>query len=312
MSQKIGVNMIVSCPDCTAKMQIKFDRERLKGKRVTIRCAKCRHVFKTELATTTVAYGDASDPGDLRVLVAHSDRELCEAVASILTREGISFNVCHDGECALQSLDSQPPHVALMDVALPGLYGFEVVDKIRNRPGLETVKIILLSSVYNKAAYKRTPQTLYGADDYLEKHHIPDKLILKIKRLTDAESEQAPPPSPDQSPSPSDASESNFWDEMGDKIRQADENETQSEENAADIEKAMRLARIIVSDIALYNEDKVTSGVRDGNFYDMLRDEINEGRKLYDSRVSPEIQARGDFLSDAFENFIARRKAGHA
>jgi len=311
MMQKIGVNMIVSCPDCTAKMQIKFDRERLKGKRVTIRCAKCRHVFKTELAASPVAYGDDATASDLRILVAHSDRELCEAVASILTREGISFNVCHDGESALQNLDNQPPHVALMDVALPGLYGFEVVDKVRKRPGLEEVRIILLSSVYNKAAYKRTPQTLYGADDYLEKHHIPDKLISKIRRLTEEEAPQDSP-EPDPSPTSDESGASDFLDEMTDKIRQADENETLTGESSADVEKAKRLARIIVSDIALYNEDKVTVGVREGNFYDVLQDEIREGRRLYESRISAEIRGMGDFLADAFENFIARRKADQA
>jgi len=299
------VKMIVSCPDCTAKMQIKFDRERLKGKRVTIRCAKCRHVFKTEIAAATVAYGDTSG-SDLRVLVAHSDSELCEAVASILTREGISFSVCHDGQSALQNLDNQPPQVALMDVALPGLYGFEVVDKVRKRPGLETVKIILLSSVYNKLAYKRTPSNLYGADDYLEKHHISDKLIPKIKSLVSGEpSVREPDPQP--SAPPEEQESTDFQEEMNDKIRAADENETQPQEGSVDVEKAQRLARIIVSDIALYNQEKVESGVRDGTFYELLKDEIDEGRRLYESRVASDIQNMGDFLGEAFENFIARR-----
>jgi len=301
--------MIVSCPDCTAKMQIKFDRDRLKGKRVTIRCAKCRHVFKTEIAATAVAYGDATGT-DLRVLVAHSDSELCEAVASILTREGISFSVCHDGQSALQNLDNQPPQVALMDVALPGLYGFEVVDKVRNRPGLEAVKIILLSSVYNKLAYKRTPSNLYGADDYLEKHHIPDKLIPKIKRLVNGE-EPETEPTPETPEATEGQPATEFQDEMNDKIRAADENETQSHEGSVDIEKAQRLARIIVSDIALYNQEKVESGVRDGNFYELLKDEIDEGRRLYKSRVASDIQGMGDFLGEAFESFIARRTRGN-
>jgi len=297
--------MIVSCPDCTAKMQIKFDRERLKGKRVTIRCAKCRHVFKTEIAAATVGYGGQSI-SDMHVLVAHSDNELCEAVASILTREGVSFNVCHDGESAIKNLDEQPPQVALMDVALPGLYGFEVVERVRKRPGLETVKIILLSSVYNKLAYKRTPQNLYGADDYLEKHHIPDKLIPKIKQLISGETPQ-PQPATEPTPEAEDDGSAAFIDEMNTKIREADENETKVDSDSPDVEKARRLARIIVSDIALYNQEKVEDGVREGTFYELLQDEIKEGRKLYESRVAPEIQSMGDFLADAFENFIARQ-----
>lgn len=301
--------MIVSCPDCTARMQIKFDRERLNGKRVTIRCAKCRHVFKTEIKDTASAQSSKSN--GLRVLVAHSDSELCDVVASILTREGISFSICHDGEAALKSLDSTPPQVALMDVALPGLYGFEVVEKVRKRPGLENVKIILLSSVYNKAAYKRTPQTLYGADDYLEKHHIPDSLITKIQRLVTGVSPQEAP-LPQESQEEVDKGEEQFQSEMNTKLREADEHETGTDAGSVDLEKAQRLARIIVSDIALYNQEKVEAGVRDGNFYEVLHDEVTEGRKLYESRVSADILGMGDFLSDAFENFIERQSQAKA
>jgi response regulator RpfG family c-di-GMP phosphodiesterase len=80
-------------------------------------------------------------------------------------------------------MDAAPPQVALIDVALPGLFAFELVDKVRNRPALKEVKILLLSSVYNKMAYKRTPTSLYGADDYIEKHHISDDLVPKINQL---------------------------------------------------------------------------------------------------------------------------------
>jgi len=302
--------MIVSCPDCTARMQIKFDRERLQGKRVTIRCARCRHVFKTEIAFSSAAQTNES-LGDLHVLVAHSDREFCEAVASILTREGVSYEVRHDGVSALQSLDAHPAQVALMDVALPGLYGFEVVDKVRQRPGLESVKIILLSSVYNKAAYKRTPATLYGADDYLEKHHVPDKLIQKIRQLTRGVSPAASPGEV-SGPRDLDGGETAFREEMNTKIREADAHETQASGGEGEVDKARRLARIIVSDIALYNQDKVEAGVRNGTFYDVLKDEINEGERLYASRVSDEVRSRGDFLAEAFQNFIARRVSERA
>ena len=43
--------------------------------------------------------------------------------------------------------------------------------------------VILIASVFNKTAYKRTPHSLYGADDYVEQHHIPDMLPVKLARL---------------------------------------------------------------------------------------------------------------------------------
>jgi hypothetical protein len=75
-----------------------------------------------------------------------------------------------------------------------------------------------------------------------------------------------------------------------------------------EVEKAKRFARIIVSDIALYNQEAVKEGIRAGNIHEVLRDDIAEGRTLYDSRVPQEIRATKDYLQEALDNFIASKK----
>lgn len=54
-------------------------------------------------------------------------------------------------------------------------------------------------------------------------------------------------------------------------------------------EQATRLARAIVSDVAIYNQDKVESGIKNDNIFELLADEIEEGRQHFYSRVAPEI-----------------------
>jgi hypothetical protein len=54
-------------------------------------------------------------------------------------------------------------------------------------------------------------------------------------------------------------------------------------------EAARRLARAIASDLSLYNEDKILSGIQNDNLFDTLSEELEEGRALFKSRVSPEI-----------------------
>jgi hypothetical protein len=54
-------------------------------------------------------------------------------------------------------------------------------------------------------------------------------------------------------------------------------------------EAARRLARAIASDLSLYNEDKIVEGLQNDNLYETLHDEIEEGRDLYRSRVTPEL-----------------------
>jgi len=53
---------------------------------------------------------------------------------------------------------------------------------------------------------------------------------------------------------------------------------------------ARRLARAIASDLSLYNEEKILEGLQADNLYEILSEEIEEGRGLYNSRVSPELQ----------------------
>jgi hypothetical protein len=75
-------------------------------------------------------------------------------------------------------------------------------------------------------------------------------------------------------------------------------------------EQAMRLARAICSDVSLYNEDKIVRGIEQDNFFDSLRDELEEGRELYRSRVAPDLYARTNFYDRAIVDVILRPK-GH-
>lgn len=57
-------------------------------------------------------------------------------------------------------------------------------------------------------------------------------------------------------------------------------------------EAARRLARAIASDLALYNDAKVTAGIRDDNLFDSISSELSEGRALYESRVAPALHRK--------------------
>ena len=54
-------------------------------------------------------------------------------------------------------------------------------------------------------------------------------------------------------------------------------------------DQAKRLSRAILSDVAIYNKEKVESGIKNDNIFDVLKDEIEEGRQHFLSRVSTDI-----------------------
>jgi len=72
----------------------------------------------------------------------------------------------------------------------------------------------------------------------------------------------------------------------------------------------MRLARAIASDISLYNEQKIVRGIEQDNLFETLKDEIEEGRELFKSRVSVEVFTKTNYFDRAIVDVIIKPK-GH-
>jgi hypothetical protein len=72
---------------------------------------------------------------------------------------------------------------------------------------------------------------------------------------------------------------------------------------------AFRLARAIISDIALYNQEKVKEGIKNDNIFDLLVEELREGREHFRARVSPDLRDR-DHLYDRAIVDVMIKQAG--
>ncbi len=75
-------------------------------------------------------------------------------------------------------------------------------------------------------------------------------------------------------------------------------------------DKAVRLARAIASDISLYNEPKIKDGIANDSLFDAIASELEEGRELYKSRVSAQLDPAAHYYWHAVVNIIVRSK-GH-
>jgi hypothetical protein len=58
----------------------------------------------------------------------------------------------------------------------------------------------------------------------------------------------------------------------------------------------------------LYNAKKVDEGILKGTFFDLLRTEIDEGRRLYEERRDPSLQGAVDLFQQTLEQFVATRR----
>ncbi len=68
---------------------------------------------------------------------------------------------------------------------------------------------------------------------------------------------------------------------------------------------ARRFARLLVSEIKLYNEKKVKEGRNQSDIYDRLRDDIERSREMYAKRVAPPVAARHDYFHQELVNTLA-------
>ncbi|MDJ0765380.1 MAG: hypothetical protein QNJ97_20535 [Myxococcota bacterium] len=74
-------------------------------------------------------------------------------------------------------------------------------------------------------------------------------------------------------------------------------------------EAARRLARAIASDLSLYNEDKILDGLKNDTLYEVLAEEIEEGRGLFRSRVTTELYDK-NYYDRAIIDLLIKSK-GH-
>jgi hypothetical protein len=70
-------------------------------------------------------------------------------------------------------------------------------------------------------------------------------------------------------------------------------------------EEARRLARLLVTEIKLYNEEKVEQSRERGNIYGALREEIDRSRRIFEERVAPELRAEADYFHDELVRILA-------
>jgi hypothetical protein len=71
-------------------------------------------------------------------------------------------------------------------------------------------------------------------------------------------------------------------------------------------DQARRLARAILSDVAIYNREKVEAGIKNDNLFEILTEELEEGRQHYNSRVAPGLSAT-NFFDLAIVDVLVKR-----
>lgn len=111
-----------------------------------------------------------------KILIAEDDNDIVEILRLYLENEGFELIISNDGEDALREFENNDIDVALMDIMMPKMNGYELIKKIRENSNVP----IIVMSAKNMDSDKILGLTL-GADDYLTKPFNPLEVVARIK-----------------------------------------------------------------------------------------------------------------------------------
>jgi DNA-binding response OmpR family regulator len=115
------------------------------------------------------------------VLVADDDSDVLALVVRRLQRAGYHVITAEDGAEALRLAQDNLPDLAVLDIMMPKLTGYEVTQRLREDPATERMPVILLTARVQEADVNRGFTA--GADDYIKKPFSPQELCSRVQAV---------------------------------------------------------------------------------------------------------------------------------
>lgn len=105
-----------------------------------------------------------------KILLVEDDMGLATVYKARLEAEGFEVVHCDNGETALSDAIKHHPNLIILDVMMPKISGFDVLDILRNTPETANIKVVMLTALSQPKDVEKA-KTL-GADDYLVKSQV--------------------------------------------------------------------------------------------------------------------------------------------
>ncbi len=118
-----------------------------------------------------------------RILIVDDEPNIVISLEFLMMREGHEVRVARDGEAGLAAVRTHRPDLVVLDVMMPKLDGFAVLEAVRADPNLAATRILMLTAKGREA--EQTKGLALGADAYMSKPFSTRDLVDKVKELLD-------------------------------------------------------------------------------------------------------------------------------
>ena len=116
-----------------------------------------------------------------KVLVVDDEPNIVLSLEFLMQQAGFEVVTAEDGETALARVSETRPDLMLLDISLPGIGGFDVLERLRADPDFACLPIIMLTA--HGREVEREKGLALGADDYITKPFSTRELVERVKRL---------------------------------------------------------------------------------------------------------------------------------
>ncbi len=140
-----------------------------------------------------------------RILIAEDESGIADTLQYVLRSDGFTPVWCATAEEALASFMAEPPALAILDVGLPDMNGFELFKRLHALPGADAIPMLFLTARSDEI--DRVVGLELGADDYIAKPFSPRELVARVRTIlrrsagrATAPADAAAAPTPDPTP----------------------------------------------------------------------------------------------------------------
>ncbi len=286
--------MIAACPQCAARYRV--DDAKVPARGARIRCAKCSEIFRIaapDESPSAAPTGPQAEPApgqgvpdqDRRVVVALKDTEAAAATDSALRAWGLETETVRQGGDAMLALERTRPRAVILDAELPGMRGRQICEVVKRNDSLRAIKVILVEDFGEVG-----PGEEFGPDARRTRADLAGALLPLMREF-------GLPVGPEGAQAPA----------LG---KEHDETARAPAADGLDAEraKAERLARIVVSDIVLYQALEFNRAIRAGTLLEDFRVDLAEGRQLLAERVDERVCKERDHVQEELVRVAEERR----
>lgn len=113
-----------------------------------------------------------------RILIVDDDENIAELISLYLTKECFETMMVHDGESALEAVQTFQPNLILLDLMLPGMDGYQVCREVRRDSEVPIIMLSAKGEVFDKVLGLEL-----GADDYIIKPFDAKEMVARVKAV---------------------------------------------------------------------------------------------------------------------------------